>query len=212
MRYYDISGRLAVFNLAHAVTTTHNSAIVFSAGTDQSAAANAVTPVDRTGFYSYIVHVVVTSALDAAAETVALLVKLQSSTAADSAANFTAGVSNVTSTTTTDANYKQIYLNATGTEAAETDISAGFQDQPYTLTADADFTTGTFKIDARIFGSLRDSHVTGRYIAPWVTVTDNESDADVTKTSVNLILGGGDQMPVFEAGTAGLSNYYSKGQ
>jgi hypothetical protein len=212
MRYYDISGRLAVFNLAHAVTTTHNTAVVFSAGTDQTAAANAVLPIDRTGYYSYIAHVVVTSALDASGETLSVEMKMQSSTSATSAATFTAGVSDVTSLTSTAANYKQLYLNATGSETLETDVSAGFQDQPYVWTADADFTSGTVKLDARIFGSFRDSHLTGKYVAPWVTVQDNEDDADVTRTSVNLILGGGDQMPVFEAGTAGTSTYYSKGQ
>ena len=68
-------------------------------------------------------------------------------------------------------------------------------------------------LDARIFGTLRDANVVGKYIAPWVEVKDIASD--VTFCNVNLILGAGDMMPDLVDNTAALAgtNYqYTKGQ
>ena len=231
MRYYDISSRVNVFSLARdVVPTAAGTRMIISAGTDAAGATlDSMGSVDRTGYYSYIVHVVVASTLNAASDTIKLGVKLQSSTLADTAADFTAGVSDVTSMLSTDRNYKKLYLQSTGTAAAYNQVGstanpAGFRDQctaasftianSYTWTADGSHVpTPAVVLDARIFGSLRDANVVGKYIAPWVEVKDIASD--VTLCNVNLILGAGDMMPDLVDNTAALAgtNYqYTKGQ
>jgi hypothetical protein len=219
MRYYDIGARIAPFTVVAPHTVTAGTSTVFSAGTDQTAATNAVLPIDRTGFYSYMVHISARTALDANTETLTLSSKLQSSTGSTSAALFTAGVSDVTSVTTTDANYKQFFLNTTGAVATTNNLvplagvaGGQFKDQPFVYTAPQDMTTYNGVVDARYWGSLRDARVTGKYIAPWVTVADTEDTGTITWISVELLLGAGDTMPVMEGGTAGTNSYYSKGQ
>ena len=232
MRYYDISSRVNVFSLARDVApTAAGTRMIISAGTDAAGATlDSMGSVDRTGYYSYIVHVVVASTLAAASDSIKLGVKLQSSTLADTAADFTAGVSDVTSMLSADRNYKKLYLQSTGTAAAYNQVGstanpAGFRDQQtaaspfaiatsYTWTADGSHTpTPPVVLDARIFGTLRDANVVGKYIAPWVEVKDIASD--VTFCNVNLILGAGDMMPDLVDNTAALAgtNYqYTKGQ
>ena len=176
-----------------------------------TATARAQTiPVNRTGFYSYILHVGAISNPDAGAETVTLNMKLKGYDPVD------AVWEDITVTTpTTAANYKQIFLNKTGVAIGATNedlISAGFVDQPYVFTADANISAsnGPVQIDARIMGSLRDSEVEGPYIAPYVTVVDNTGDNLLT-AYVDLILGGGDTMPIMEGGST-VTNYYTQGQ
>jgi hypothetical protein len=229
MRYYDISGRVNVFSLARDVApTTPQTAMIISAGSDAANPSTAsMGSVDRTGYYSYIVHVVVANTLNANSDTMKLGVKLQSSTLNDTAAHFTSGVADVTSMLSADRNYKKLYLQSTGTAAAYNQVGstanpAGFQDQQtaaspfaiatsYTWTGDGSHTpTPPVVLDARIFGTLRDANVVGKYIAPWVEVKGSASDT--IAVNVNLILGAGDTMPVMEGGTAGTDNYYSKGQ
>jgi hypothetical protein len=208
MRYYDISGRVAVYNLAHAVTVTAGTSLQ-TTHIDPVTGANCGF-VDRTGYYSYIAHVVLSGHMYAT-NTTSISVKMQSST--DGSA-FASPV-DVTSVTSTDANYKQLYFNNTGTVAGDNHMAAGFQDQAYTFTSPTGASTTATTLDCRIFGSFRDSRVTGKYVAPYVTFVDTKVAGSANTTlsaSVNLILGGGDQMPVFEAGTSGTSNYYSKGQ
>jgi hypothetical protein len=217
MRYYDISGRVAVFNLAHSVACTTNDTTVLAAGSAQSAVADAMKYVDRTGYYSYIVQVILQDNMSAGSQTLSLSVLLESSTpTAATAAGWTAGKSAVTSVSSADANYKQLYLNSTGSITSVSDkknfISAGFQDQPYVWTSYGDIHLTPVVMDARIFGSLRDAKVTGKYIAPVVTVVATDAGTRTITCDVNLILGGGDRMPVFEAGTSGTNTYYSDGQ
>jgi hypothetical protein len=201
MRYYDISGRVAVYNLAHAVTCTSNATSYVRVPTSANCAY-----VDRTGYYSYIAHAVISNNMDDAAETCSVALKLQ--TSADGAT-----WTDITSTTTTDANYKQLYLNATGVAANFNNLSAGFQDQPYVYTNPGhSLASHPAVLDVRIFGSLRDAKVVGKYIAPYLTVINTDDTGNTSVADVDLILGGGDQMPVFEAGTAGTNTYYSKGQ
>ena len=241
MRYYDISSRVAAFSVLKPQVITHNSTVIYSAGSDQSAAAQNVKAIDRTGFYSYMAHLTIYTSLTAVSKFMEIVgFKMQSSDTIATAAAFTADATDMTSVTTTADNYKQIYLNHTGTTptassgttsyevplpggqgastmvlataaAAQTPTTGNFVDQPYTWTAPGT-PAAAIVIDARIFGSLRHKNITGKYIAPWVTVTDGQTSTDVSSISMELILGAGDTMPVVTGGTAGTSNYYSKGQ
>jgi hypothetical protein len=208
MRYYDISGRIAVFNLAHAVTVTAGSTSASTTHIDPVTGNGGF--VDRTGYYSYIAHVVLTGNMYAT-DTTSVSIKMQSSTDGTS---FTSPT-DFTSVTSTDADYKQLYFNKTGTTAGHNLMAAGFQDQAYTFTSPTSASATTTTLDCRIFGSFRDKNVVGKYVAPYVTFVDTKvagSANTLLRASVNLLLGGGDQMPVFEAGTAGTGTYYSKGQ
>ena len=241
MRYYDISSRVAAFSVLQPQVQGHGTTVIYSAGSDQTAAANAVTAIDRTGFYSYMAHLTIYTALTASTKSMEILgFKMQSSDTIATAAAFTTDATDITSVTTTADNYHQIYLNHTGktpaassgttsyevplpggqgastmvlatAAAAQTPTTGNFVDQPYTWTAPGT-PAATIVIDARIFGSLRHKNVTGKYIAPWVTLIDGQTGTNVSAVSMELILGAGDTMPVVTGGTAGTSNYYSKGQ
>ena len=215
MRYYDIGSRVAVFHCgaqysASGGTLTFQPPTATTMSTTTATARAQTIPVNRTGFYSYILHVGAISNPDAGAETVTLNMKLKGYDPVD------AVWEDITVTTpTTAANYKQIFLNKTGVAIGATNedlISAGFVDQPYVFTADANISAsnGPVQIDARIMGSLRDSEVEGPYIAPYVTVVDNTGDNLLT-AYVDLILGGGDTMPIMEGGST-VTNYYTQGQ
>ena len=208
MRYYDISGRVQVVNLAHAVTVTPGA----------SPATTHIDPgdtnclfIDRTGYYSYILQVVLKGAMTAT-NTTSLAVKMQSSTDGTS---FTSPT-DFTSVSSADADYKQLYFNATGSTAAYNAVPAGFQDQPYVFTSPTGASATATVLDARIFGSLRDANVIGKYIAPYVTFVNTKvaGNADTTLTAdVNILLGAGDSMPVISGGTmGGTKPYYSAGQ
>ena len=100
MRYYDISGRVQVVNLAHAVTVTPGA----------SPATTHIDPgdtnclfIDRTGYYSYILQVVLKGAMTAT-NTTSLAVKMQSSTDGTS---FTSPT-DFTSVTSTDVAYRRV--------------------------------------------------------------------------------------------------------
>ena len=208
MRYYDISGRVQVVNLAHAVTVTPGAS---PATTHIDPGDSNCLFVDRTGYYSYILQVVLKGSMYAT-NTTSLSVKMRSSTDGTS---FTSPT-DFTSVTTTDADYKQIYLNATGTAAAYNAVPAGIQDQPYVFTSPTSASATATVLDARIFGSLRDANVIGKYIAPYVTVINTKAggtaDSAIT-ADVNLLLGAGDTMPVIDFGTSGgTTPYYSPGQ
>jgi hypothetical protein len=147
-----------------------------------------------------------------ATNTTSLAVKMQSSTDGTS---FTSPT-DFTSVSSADADYKQLYFNATGSTAAYNAVPAGFQDQPYVFTSPTSASAAATVLDARIFGSLRDANVIGKYIAPYVTFVNTKvaGNADTTLTAdVNILLGAGDSMPVISGGTmGGTKPYYSAGQ
>ena len=224
MRYYDISGRVAVYTVLPPTAVTANGNRTYHNGTGATAAT---TPIDRTGFYSYILHVQVQSQLDAQSETVAMSALMESCATSTNGATWTSGMSAFTSllvdgTGAQDAYYKQLYLNQCGTSSSANNyIAPGFHDQctdtddatyGFVCTAGGDLSSLPFVIDARIFGTFRNDKVVGKYVAPNICVQDSEDSGTVTWVAAELILGGGDQMPVMEAGTAGTSSYYSKGQ
>jgi hypothetical protein len=148
-----------------------------------------------------------------ATNTTSLAVKMQSSTDGTS---FTSPT-DFTSISSADADYKQLYLNATGTTAGYNAVPAGFQDQAYTFTSPTSASATATVLDARIFGTLRDANVIGKYIAPYVTVVNTKTGAATADSAitadVNLLLGAGDTMPVISGGTmGGTKPYYSPGQ
>ena len=111
MRYYDIGSRVAVFHCgaqysASGGTLTFQPPTATTMSTTTATARAQTIPVNRTGFYSYILHVGAISNPDAGAETVTLNMKLKGYDPVD------AVWEDITVTTpTTAANYKQIFLN-----------------------------------------------------------------------------------------------------
>jgi hypothetical protein len=226
MRYYDISSRVRAYNVLRPQAVVHNAARTYHNGTGATATTMAV---DRTGFYSYMLHVSVATPLDAQNHTIALSAQLESCATSTNGATWSSGHNDVTSllvdgTGAKDTYYKQLFVNtiqaAHGTVTTELstvggawyDQCADVDDATYGCVVTNDYSgTNAVMVDAMIMGSLRNDRVL-RYISPNISVQDNEGTNDYTYVSAVLILGGGDQMPVFEAGTAGTDNYYSKGQ
>jgi hypothetical protein len=238
MRYYDIGTRAQVFSLGRDIpcastagpTTTilcpaagYNNTTGSNVAETPTSAATTLNYATRTGYYSYILQVVLTgNASMLVGDYLTLAVKMQSSPDLTYWTDFTS----YTSTDVEPNAYKTLYLNHTGATGATASQSyevpvctstsdavpsvAGFVAQPYTWTA-AGSTSASPVIDARIFGTLRKKNVTGKYIAPYITVA-NYGTSVTAYANVNLILGAGDQMPVIEGGTAGTSTYFSKGQ
>jgi hypothetical protein len=233
MRYFDLSGRVQVISLVDSVGVTNSTPTIISHGSDQTATAPTYTMpyVDRTGYYSYILHIVVKSGLEVG-HTLSLSAKMQSATDVTSASTWTSTCADFTSLQSTagvkDAYYKQLYLNTTGAAAdydvvGTTAFPAGWRDQcstvanatygcVYTAPSSAAYTKPVV-FDARLMGSLRNAEVIGKYIAPWITVADTHAtpNSPSTTVSASLILTG-DTMPVITGGTAGTDNYYTKGQ
>jgi hypothetical protein len=218
MRMTDIGSRVAVFTSVSPTAVAAGTSTIFSAGTDATSnTLNHAIAIDRTDFNAYMVHISVRYGGDAQSETLTITSKLQSSSSITTPTTFTAGVADVTSVTTTDANYKQFFMNTTGATATSNNLAplagvAGgqFKAQPYVFTAAADITLYPAILDLRYWGSLRDANVK-QYIAPWITVADNEDAGVITWISAELILGGATHMPVMEGGTSGTSGYMSKG-
>jgi hypothetical protein len=252
MRTYDISSRVDVRHCAAASAASGASVINPATSMTVSDGILVPWPVDRTGFQSWMLHVCMQVALVDAGAHVATVtaVKMQSYSEASGDENLAANVGSwvdMTSVTTTDVNYKPLYMAKTGVlgtpwfnlnqQAAETPAFVGapyvpaggnFVDQPFTYDStalvggndihDGEVAAYPVILDMRIFGSFRDyntqtaspyEHGTvGKYIAPYISVT---STAAYTMYA-DLLLGGGDEMPVIQGNTmGGTRDYYSRG-
>jgi hypothetical protein len=225
MRYYDISGRVAVFTVVPPQVVSSTTEKVIHNGT-----AGDYVPycVDRTGFYSYMLHVSAYNTFADTADAFSLSIQLESCATTTNGATWTSGHTDVTSLTTDgtgvrDAYYKPLYAHVQASVPANitinsvADVGPNFYDQCTDVDdATYGFTVATASgannacVDARIMGTLRNDEVL-RYLSPHL-VYKNTDDGGAITIAAELILGAGDQLPVIEGGTAGTAGYYSKGQ
>jgi hypothetical protein len=215
MRYYDIASRIQVVNLYSALVTAGGDAAEFTfypGGTYETGY------VDRTGYTSFIQHVVLRPTIADTDGTVTLsmgLLSVSDITESTEGANWVIGAAVYTYADSTLASYRKLYITdytVNNPEAVtKNQVTGGFTAQPYVFTPST--TTCAPVIEARIFGSLRQAGIK-QYLGPCVELILGDN-ADTCEVSINMILGSNGEAPVMKDETASLAGtdyYYSKGQ
>ena len=121
-RYYDISGRVQVFHCGF------DGAVSGAGGaiTLKASSGTVTTPqIDRTGYWSYMLHVAVLAPTGMTAgeyyEITGMKMQALNDDPTDAAY---ATWQDITSVTTTDVNYKPIYLNRTGVVSGSSNVTS----------------------------------------------------------------------------------------